>query len=116
LIITQNVTSSPTLIRVSVDDGKTEEVHIENSQSLAPVPTGARAINRQGKMITISPSDSWFYRVAVLDLKTGQITPIKVTYAGDTLFGNWTADGRVASTGLPLKSHIWRFRPTSDNP
>jgi hypothetical protein len=39
-----------------------------------------------------------------------EITPIPVTYSGDTLSGNWTADGQVLSVGLPLKSHIWRFR------
>jgi eukaryotic-like serine/threonine-protein kinase len=112
LVITQSVTSNPTLTRVSTDSGKAEEVHLENVQSLAPVPTGARAISRQGKMlITISPSDSWFYRVAVLDLRSGKFTPIQVGYAGDTLSSNWTADGHVISVGLPLKSHIWRFRP-----
>jgi eukaryotic-like serine/threonine-protein kinase len=112
LVITQNVTSNPVLTRVSTDGGKAEAVHLETGQSLAPVPTGARAISRQGKMlITISPSDSWFYRVAVLDLRTGQATPIKITYDGDTLSGNWAADRRVTSVGLPLKSQIWRFRP-----
>jgi len=112
LVITRGVTSNPLLIRFSIQSGKSEDVHLENGRSLAPVPTGARAINRQGKMlITISPSDSWFYRVAVLDLPTGHITPIEVNYAGDTLSSNWTADGRVISVGLPLRSHIWRFRP-----
>ncbi len=111
LVITRSVTSNPILTRVSTDSGKAEEVHLENGQSLAPVPTGARSISRQEKMlITISPSDSWFYRVAVLDLGSGRFTPIQVGYAGDTLSGNWTADGRIISVGLPLKSHIWRFR------
>lgn len=114
LVIMQNVQSKPVLIRVSTGTGKTEQIHLEAGRSLAPVPAGARAINRQGKMlITISPPDSWFYRVAVLDLGTGKVTPVKVDYAGDTLSGNWTADGRAISVGLPLRSHIWRFRPAS---
>jgi eukaryotic-like serine/threonine-protein kinase len=114
LVITKNVVSNPSLTRVFLDGGKVQEVHLEGNQSMAPVPTGARAINRQGKMlITISPSDSWFYRVAVLNLGTGQIDPIKIAYPGDTLSANWTADGRVISVGLPLKSHVWRFRPAS---
>jgi eukaryotic-like serine/threonine-protein kinase len=114
LVIMQNVQSKPVLIRVSTGTGKTEQIHLEAGRSLASVPAGARAINRQGKMlITISPPDSWFYRVAVLDLGTGKVTPVKVDYAGDTLSGNWTADGRVISVGLPLRSHIWRFRPAS---
>jgi eukaryotic-like serine/threonine-protein kinase len=113
LVITQTVQSNPILTRVSLDSGKTEQIHLEGGHFLAPVPSGDRAINRQGKMlVTISPSDSWFYRVAVLDLAKGSITPIKVSYSGDTLSPNWTGDGRVISVGLPLRSHIWRFRNT----
>jgi hypothetical protein len=111
LILTQNLVSNPTLAKVSLSGGNSEQVQLENGQWLAPVPTGARAINRDGKMlITTSPSDSWFYRVAVLDTQTGKTAPIKVTYSGDTLSGNWTADGHVISVGLPLRSHVWRFR------
>lgn len=114
LVIIQNVFSNPVLTRVFLDGSKGEDIHLRSGQWIAPVPTGARAINREGKMlITVSPPDSWFYRVAVLDLETGEITPIKVSYAGDTLSCNWTADGRVISVGLPLKSHVWRFRPAS---
>lgn len=114
LVTTKNVFSNPILSRVVIDGGKIEEVHLAKGQEMAPVPTGARSINRQGKMlVNTSPSNSWFYRVAVLDLGTGQITPIKVSFAGDTLSGNWTSDGRVISVGLPLKSRVWRFQPAS---
>jgi serine/threonine protein kinase len=111
LVITRNVFSAPTLTRVLIPGGKTEDIPLAKGQELAPVPTGGRSINSRGKMlVNTSPPDSWFYRVAVLDLATGEITPIKVDYAGDTLSGNWT-DGRVISVGLPLKIRIWRFRP-----
>jgi eukaryotic-like serine/threonine-protein kinase len=114
LIVARDVASSPVLTKVSIDSGKAEPVPVEKGHSLAPVAIGARAINRQGKMlITISPADSWFYRAAVLDLRTGQVTPIKVSYGGDTLSSNWAADGKVISVGLPLKSHIWRFQPAA---
>ena len=86
LVLTKNVITNPSLTRVLLDGTKTQDAHLDKNQSMAPVPTGAHAINRQGKMLnTVSPSDSWFYRVAVLDLGTGQINPIKVTYPGDTL-------------------------------
>ena len=114
LILTQNEASSPTLVKVPVVGGTVEKVHLENGQWMAPVPSGARAPTRDRKMlISVSPLDSWFYRVVVLDLATGHIAPIKVTYPGDTLSGNWTADGRVISVGLSLKSHVWRFRPAA---
>lgn len=114
LVITSNVVSNPVLTRVPATGGKAQDVHLANGQGMAPVPTGARAISRQGKMlVNTSPTDSWFYRVAILDLKTGLITPIKVSYAGDTLSGNWAPDGRVISVGLPLKSRVWRFQTAS---
>jgi eukaryotic-like serine/threonine-protein kinase len=111
LILTQTQGSNPVLVKVSAAGGKPEMLHVENGQWIAPVPTGARALTRDGKMlVSVSPADSWFYRVGVLDVATGRLTPVRVTYAGDTLSGNWTADGRVISVGLPLKSHVWRFR------
>ena len=114
-IVTQDLLSVPHLVRVPLGDGKPEEFPLPEGQLIAPVPTGARALNRDGKMlITISPVDSWFFRVAVLDLATGHVTPIDVNYIGDTISGNWTADGRITSVGLPLKSHIWRFKRASN--
>lgn len=111
LILTRSQNSHSPLVKVPVGGGNPEKIDIEHGQWTAPVPTGAGAVNKDGKMlITISPSDSWFYRVVVLDVATGRVTPIKVTYTGDTLSGNWTADGQVLSVGLPLKSHVWRFR------
>jgi hypothetical protein len=30
-------------------------------------------------LVSVSPADSWFYRVGVLDVATGRFTPLKVT-------------------------------------
>ena len=111
LILTQNVRSNPRFMSVPSEGGGEKEIHLESGQSLAPVPIGSRALSRDGRLlINLSPPNSWFYRVAVLNLATGHITPTPVTYQGDTMSGNWTADGQVLAVGLPLKSHIWRFR------
>ncbi len=111
LILTQSVRSNPRFMSVPPEGGSEKEIHLESGQSLAPVPIGSRALSQDGRLlINVSPPNSWFYRVAVLNLATGHITPIPVTYQGDTVSGNWTADGQVVAVGLPLKSHIWRFR------
>jgi hypothetical protein len=114
LVLTRNQSSNPVLVRVPVSGGKEENVLIESGHFIAPVATGARAIDHGGKiLIAISPSDSWFYRVVILDPASGHVTPIKINYAGDTLCANWAADGRILSVGLPLKSHVWQFRPAA---
>jgi hypothetical protein len=111
LVLTVQQCSNPVLVRAPATGGKAEEIRMEKGVSLAPVATGAHAMNKDGKiLITVSPTDSWFYRVAMLDPATGQITPIKVAYSGDTISANWTADGRVMAVGLPLRGHVWRFR------
>jgi len=111
LVVTLSGKSNPTLVKVSATGNKEEEIRVQSGYSIAPVLNGARSINSAGKMlISVSPSDSWFYRVAALDLATGQVTPIRVDYPGDTLSGNWASDGRVLSVGLRLRSHLWRFR------
>ena len=116
LIVTENQESNPTFLSASAVGGSAKEIHIDASQSIAPVPVGSHALDRGGRMlVNISPADSWFYRVAVLDVASGRITGIPITYSGDTLTANWTADGRVLSVGLPLTSHMWRFRPTAQS-
>ncbi|MFP5230856.1 MAG: protein kinase domain-containing protein [Acidobacteriota bacterium] len=119
LVLTRNQDSNPTFASISVgtsgpDMPGVKQLHIGTGVSIAPASIGTRALSRDGKLlINLSPSDSWFYRVAVLDLATGRVTPIPVTYAGDTMTGDWTADGQVLSVGLPLRSHIWRFHSSS---
>jgi serine/threonine protein kinase/Tol biopolymer transport system component len=119
LVVTQNQESNPTFVSVALSGSASgastpKQIHIDSSYSIAPVSIGSRALSRDGKLlINVSVPDSWFYRVIVLDLATGHITRIPVTYAGDVMSGNWTSDGQVLSVGLPLRSHIWRFRSSS---
>lgn len=115
-MVTQNQASSPTFVDVSLaasglGAASPRPIHINAGYSMAPVSIGSRALSRDGKLlINVSPPDSWFYRIAVLDLATGHVMPVPVTYAGDAMTGNWTPDGQVLSVGLPLSSHTWRFR------
>ncbi len=84
---------------------------MDKSLRLAPVPLGSRAVGKDGKILAaISPPDSWFYRLVILDPTGGHATNLPVRYTGDTMVGNWTNDGRIIAIGLPLRSHVWRFR------
>jgi Tol biopolymer transport system component len=115
LVVMVNQTSSPFLTRVFPAGGEAKKIPVESGFSLAAVPLGSHGIDKNGKLlVTVSPADSWFYRVAILDPGTGRITPVNVTYSGDTLTANWGEDGRILAVGLPLKGHIWRFRRTAE--
>jgi eukaryotic-like serine/threonine-protein kinase len=111
LIVTLNERSGAHLVRVLISDGTTHEIPVDTSLRLAPVALGSHAVAEDGKiLIPISPPDSWFYRLVILDPATGHASKVPVSYTGDTIVGNWTGDGRILAIGLPLRSHVWRFR------
>jgi eukaryotic-like serine/threonine-protein kinase len=110
LVIRRNEGSDSRLFRVSVSGGRTQEIPVPGDWSLAPVNIGQSAVAKNGKiLIPVSPRDSWFYRLAILDPASGVVTGIPITYMGDTINGDWAGDGRILAVGLPLKGHIWRF-------
>jgi dipeptidyl aminopeptidase/acylaminoacyl peptidase len=110
LVIRRNEGSDSRLFRVSVSAGRTQQIPVPVDWSLAPVNIGQSAVAKNGKiLIPVSPRDSWFYRLAILDPASGAVTRIPITYTGDTINGDWAGDGRILAVGLPLKGHIWRF-------
>lgn len=110
LIIKRDEDSGGHLFRVPVSGGPSREIAISADWALAPMPIGQSAVDKDGKiLIPVSPRDSWFYRLAILDPATGRVSSIPLTYTGDAINGNWARDGRVLAVGLPLKSHVWRF-------
>ena len=110
LILKRDENSGGHLFRVSLSGGPPREIAISGDWALAPMPIGQSAVDKDGKiLIPVSPPDSWFYRLAILDLATGRVSSIPLTYTGDAINGNWTRDGRVLAVGLPLKSQVWRF-------
>jgi len=115
LVIKQDETSGGVLFRASASGGQSQEISLPSDWSLAPMPIGQSAIAKDGKiLIPVSPKDSWFYRLAILDPVRGQASVIPVIYSGDTVNGGWASDGRVLAAGLPLKSHVWRFKQVEE--
>lgn len=110
LIIKRDDSSGGHLFRVPVSGGPSREIPVSGDWAFAPTSIGQSAVNNEGKiLIPFSPRDSWFYRLAILDPASGQVSRIPITYTGDTVNGNWGKDGQVLAVGLPLKSHVWRF-------
>ena len=80
---------------------------------IAPTQLASNAVGRDGRIaITVVARDYWFYQAAILDPVTGKMTKVPVNYEGDLAPPAWASDGRLLANGYPLKSAVWRFRPS----
>lgn len=100
------------LVRVLAAGGTEEPIPLPSALRLAPVDMGLDAIGKDGRaLVSITTPDSWFYGAGVLDLESGKLDRIPLNFTGDVLGIGWQSDGRILSTGWPLKAALWRFRP-----
>ena len=85
---------------------------VRSDVSLGPYPLGPSAVNKEGKaVVETAPLGSWFFGLAVLDLATGELRRIPFSYTGDIELTGWESDGRILASAIPMRAHIWRFRP-----
>jgi len=102
------------LVRVPASGGTEEPIPFQSALRLAPVDMGLDAIGKDGRaLVSITTPDSWFYGAGVLDLRSGKLDRIPLNFTGDVLGLGWQSDGRILSTGWPLKAKLWRFRPVA---
>ncbi|HEV2492282.1 MAG TPA: protein kinase [Terriglobia bacterium] len=100
------------LVRVPVSGGAEEPIPLQSALRLAPVIMGPDGIGKDGRaLVSIATPDNWFYGAGVLDLRSGKLDRIPLNFTGDVLGLGWQSDGRILSTGWPLKAKLWRFRP-----
>jgi hypothetical protein len=112
LIVNLNEQEHVRLLRVSLSGGPQQEIPVRSDVPLGPYPVGPSAVNTDGKaVVETAPLDSWFFRLAVLDLATGELRRIPFNYSGDIELTGWASDGRILATAIPMRAHIWRFRP-----
>ncbi|HEV2233200.1 MAG TPA: protein kinase [Terriglobia bacterium] len=99
------------LARVPISGGTPGPIPIQSALRLAPVEFGTNAIGKDGRaLVSIATPDNWFYGAGILDLRSGRLTRIPLNFIGDLLGLGWQDDGRILSTGWPLKATLWRFR------
>ncbi len=99
------------LYRLQAAGGKGEEIPVRSALRLAPSPLAPDAVGQDGRiLVAVTTRDSWFYSVAILDPKTGNLEPIALDYHGDLRQPAWGPDGLILATGLPFKTDVWRFR------
>jgi eukaryotic-like serine/threonine-protein kinase len=100
------------LERVPLSGSPLQEIQLGDDLPLIPNALCPNAINKRGKLLVgVVPRDSWFNRLAILDLSTSKITQVPLNYAGDVVMPGWGNDGGILLTAFPMRAHIWRFRP-----
>ncbi|HXH48489.1 MAG TPA: winged helix-turn-helix domain-containing protein [Terriglobia bacterium] len=113
LIVKLNEQEHVILKRVPLSGGPEQPIQVRSSLLVAPYQVPGNNLNKDGKLlVTVAPNNSWFYGLAILDLATGKLTPVLLDYSGDVNAHGWTRDGHILATGVPMRAHIWRFRPT----
>ncbi len=101
------------LVRIPLSGGAAQDIRVESGIPIDPIPLGGTSLRADGKLLVgIVPRDSWFFRPAVLDLASGTLTRVPLSFTGDTFMLGWAGDGRILSFGEPIRAHLWRFRPT----
>jgi hypothetical protein len=113
LIVQTNEKESVRLLRVAASGGLGEPIPFRSTLRLAPVTLGPDAIGKDGRVVlSVAMADSWFYGVGILDMRSGKLDRVPLNFTGDLLAPGWQDDGRVLTSGWPLKITLWRFHPT----
>jgi hypothetical protein len=100
------------LERVPLSGSPAQPIVVKSDLPIGSLPLGPKTINNEGRLlVTVAPTDSWFLGLAILDLATGRLTQVPLNYTGDVVMPGWADDGRILTTAVPMRAHIWRFRP-----
>ena len=100
------------LVRIDLASGQETQITVPGELRLTPVGLSATAVDSDQRMLldTSSPL-MWFYRPALLDLRSGNLTKIATSFVGDCLAPGWAADGSIMCQGVGLTGSMWRYRP-----
>jgi DNA-binding beta-propeller fold protein YncE len=102
------------LMEVPATGGAEKLVSVPSDLALSAHLLSPNAVGRDGRvLVTFTAPDYWFYGAAILDPRRGKISPIPLNFAGDVFSPGWLKDGSILSSGWPIKSTLWRVRPTA---
>jgi eukaryotic-like serine/threonine-protein kinase len=102
------------LFRVALPGDREQEIRLPSDFPNADLPLGGDSVAKDGKLLFgLLWRDSWFYSLGVFEPVSGKLTRIPLNYTGDILVSGWTDEGRILAFGEPMRSRLWRFRPSN---
>ncbi len=112
LIVNSLGKSGERLYRVPAAGGPAQPIAVRDGITIVPLSLAANSLDRRRRLLTgVTSPDSWFFDTAVLDLETGRVERIPLTFTGDILDSSWAADGRVLALAEPMPAHDLALSP-----
>ena len=115
LIVVRGESSHIRMFHVSMDGAREREIPLDRSVPLYGTHAGffsSGSLDDKGRLlVALSPLDSWFNPLGILDTGTGHIVRVTADSLSDHQSGVWTPDGRILCTQVPARASIWKFQP-----
>ena len=115
LFVTRMENSRRKLLHVSLDGAAEREIPSDDSMRLDTSHLGyvsSGSMNTQGRLLVpLSPSDSWFNPIGILDTVSGRITRVDGDNLTDYYSAVWTPDGHILAMQVGHSATIWKFHP-----
>jgi len=103
------------LVRLKPSGGTPQPIEMKGPYRLTGDALVAGALRNGRLLVAIASTDSWYWFVGVLDLKTSRLDKVAVNYFTDFHGATWTPDGRILGTGVGARSALWKFTPVRKN-
>jgi hypothetical protein len=99
------------LVRIDLASGQESPVTLPAEARMTDLPLSPTAVSSNQRMLVdASTTFMWFYRPALLDLRTGSLATIPMSPVGDCLAPGWAADGSMVCEVVELTGSLWRYR------
>jgi hypothetical protein len=115
LYVKRSRNGAVTMVRLSVRGTDAEELPMPPGYQLGFPPLSPAAVDSHGRVLVtvLSQSQSFYYKVAVLDPATKSFTLIPIAIEGDVAAAGWTADGHVLADADRYLLTLWRYQRTA---
>jgi hypothetical protein len=115
LIVARGESSHIRMFHVPLDGTPEREILSDSSGLLYGDYGGyfsSGSIDAKGRLlVALSPLDSWFNPLGILDTATGRIARVPADSLSDHHSAVWTSEGNILSTQVGLRATIWKFQP-----
>jgi len=115
MIVVRGESSHIRFFRISLDGREEREIPLDRSIPVYPIHAGqfsSGSMDAKGRLlVSLSPLDSWFNGLGVLDTGTGRIDRLPVDRSSDHHSGAWTPDGGIVYSEVRMRAAMWKFLP-----